>query len=597
VEVKLTKHEMPATSEAPTVPPAANQEGVATLDPRGDAGDGNDRIIRSEAAPAIPGYEIVEELGRGGMGLVYKARQIKLDRLVALKVLPQQTGNDPTFIERFSREARALAKLNHPHIVTVHDFGQAEGWSYFIMEYVDGINLRQRLRTGPIPPAVTLSIITQVCDSLQYAHDEGIVHRDIKPENILLDKKGRVKIADFGIAKLLLRKPVDFTLTGPMQVIGTLNYMAPEQLQNPLGLDHRADIYSLGVVFYEMLTGELPQGRFAPPSAKAEVDERLDEVVFRALENEPDLRYQTARDLQAALQAFEDSKPAKNRKVSHYPEADTAALEVEQAPAAPRPIGLLILTALALIIWPIGLVLLLPVAFWLGFTLPSRDRGAVIWQQVQKAESLIRAGARATGLVYLYRTVCTTTIWVNLFSLLGLVCVLQPFFPLAELQVMDLNRRAVPFAFVYGYQCPPGLVLAAVFASLLLVHFVSSFVPDVPLWRSILTMVAGVAVIGTIWSASTIHEGWTGGGQQYHYRLWDYDVAVNVEFNPTRFHVGEKTTTVNLLGGQGTPMKFTLPSVGYITYGVIGLGAGICFLGIVQVRGSLKRWYSAGTKA
>src|SRR5438067_720504 len=132
------------------------------------------------------------------MGGVYKAHQTKLDRLVALKVLPLETGSDPAFAERFSREARALAKLNHRNIVTVHDFGQAAGHSYFIMEYVDGMNLRWRLRAGPLTPQEVVQIVVQICDALQYAHDEGIVHRDIKPENILLDRKGRVKIADFG---------------------------------------------------------------------------------------------------------------------------------------------------------------------------------------------------------------------------------------------------------------------------------------------------------------------------------------------------------------------------------------------------------------
>src|SRR5262249_33439919 len=153
---------------------------------------------------------------------------------------------------------------------------------YLLMEFVDGVNLRQLIRTGKLPPQEALKIVPQVCEALQFAHDEGVVHRDIKPENILLDKKGRVKIADFGIAKMLGRKPAEYTLTGPWQVVGTLHYMAPEQMEKPLTVDHRADIYSLGVVFYEMLTGELPLGRFVPPSQKVQVDIRLDEVVLHA---------------------------------------------------------------------------------------------------------------------------------------------------------------------------------------------------------------------------------------------------------------------------------------------------------------------------
>src|SRR5712692_9194174 len=135
------------------------------------------------------------------MGAVYKARQPGLDRLVALKILPPDAGRDPAFAERFTREARALAKLNHPNIVGVYDFGQTDGQYYLIMEFVDGLNLRQVLRAGELKPQEALRIVPQICEALQFAHDEGIVHRDIKPENILLDKKGRVKIADFGDRK------------------------------------------------------------------------------------------------------------------------------------------------------------------------------------------------------------------------------------------------------------------------------------------------------------------------------------------------------------------------------------------------------------
>ncbi|HJT76857.1 MAG TPA: serine/threonine-protein kinase, partial [Gemmataceae bacterium] len=245
-----------------------------------------------ELAAHFPQLEVLELLGQGGMGAVYKARQPHLDRLVALKILPPEAGQDPAFVERFTREARALARLSHPHIVAVHDFGQADGLYYFLMEYVDGVNLRQLLEAGPLEPRQALLIVPQICDALHYAHGEGVVHRDIKPENILLDRKGRVKIADFGLAKLLGRGPADFTLTSSRQVMGTLHYMAPEQMERPLEVDHRADIYSLGVVFYEMLTGELPLGRFDPPSKKSQVDVRLDEVVFRALEKEPERRYQ-----------------------------------------------------------------------------------------------------------------------------------------------------------------------------------------------------------------------------------------------------------------------------------------------------------------
>src|SRR5262249_40306460 len=157
----------------------------------------------AELARHFPQLEMLALLGQGGMGAVYKARQTKLDRLVAVKILPPEVARDPAFAERFMREARSLARLNHPHIVTVHDFGDVEGLYYFTMEYVDGQNLRKLLQAGPLPAEATLGIVRQLCDALQYAHDVGLVHRDIKPENILLDHKGRVKVADFGLAKLV----------------------------------------------------------------------------------------------------------------------------------------------------------------------------------------------------------------------------------------------------------------------------------------------------------------------------------------------------------------------------------------------------------
>jgi predicted Ser/Thr protein kinase len=259
---------------------------------------------KADLARFFPNLEILELLGQGGMGAVYKARQPALDRMVALKILPAEAGHDPAFTERFTREARALAKLSHPNIVTVYDFGQGGGLYYFIMEYVDGLNLREVLRGGQLEPKQALRIVPQICEALQFAHDEGVVHRDIKPENILLDKKGRVKIADFGIAKLLGRNQDAFTLTGPWQVVGTAHYMAPEQMDNPLAVDHRADIYSLGVVFYEMLTGKLPVGRFPPPSKQVQVDVRLDDVVLKSLEQEPARRYQHVSEVKTQVEAI-----------------------------------------------------------------------------------------------------------------------------------------------------------------------------------------------------------------------------------------------------------------------------------------------------
>ncbi len=257
-----------------------------------------------EVARLFPQLEILTFIGKGGMGAVYKARQPGLDRLVALKILPPQVASGPGFAERFNREARALARLSHPNIVAVHEFGQVNGLPFFIMEFVDGLNLRQLERTRKLSAREALQIVPQICEALQFAHDEGIVHRDIKPDNILLDKKGRVKIADFGIAKLMGHE-AEADLTATKGIIGTPNYMAPEQVEKPETVDHRADIFALGVVFYEMLTGELPLGKFAPPSAgRVEVDVRLDEVVLRALEKKPELRYQQASQVKTAVETI-----------------------------------------------------------------------------------------------------------------------------------------------------------------------------------------------------------------------------------------------------------------------------------------------------
>ena len=237
----------------------------------------------AEISRLFPQLEILKLIGRGGMGAVYQARQPKLDRLVALKILPASAATDPGFKERFEREAKALARLNHPNIVAVYDFGTAGELGFLVMEFVDGSNLREVGRTRRLSPQQALQVVPQICEALQFAHNEGIVHRDIKPENLLLDAKGRVKIADFGIAKIIGPQPDQIALTGGKDVIGTPHYMAPEQLERPQSVDHRADIFSLGVVFYELLTGELPLGRFPAPSETSGVDPRLDDVVFRTL--------------------------------------------------------------------------------------------------------------------------------------------------------------------------------------------------------------------------------------------------------------------------------------------------------------------------
>ena len=330
----------------------------------------------SDLEPSFPQLEILELIGQGGMGAVYKARQKELDRIVALKILPTDIGKDGAFAERFSREAKALAKLNHPGIVTIHDFGKVELPSthgmaplprghaarkdnqmdnpstnvrrnplyFFLMEYVDGVNIRQLLHDGRVSPREALAIVPQICDALQFAHDHGIVHRDIKPENILMDRRGNVKVADFGLAKIVARwesnadskpdknkppteKPSSLTVSG--KIMGTPKYMSPEQIKAPGEVDHRADIYALGVVLYQMLTGELPDKQWQPPSKKVSVDIRLDEIVLRALDRDPNLRYQSVSEFKTQIDTLSESTG----------DADTTKPNTHQEPEpAPYPL-------------------------------------------------------------------------------------------------------------------------------------------------------------------------------------------------------------------------------------------------------------------
>lgn len=341
---------LPADTPQGLCPRCVLSVGLAThTEATGESGPHGTKVLKpapalEDIAKRFPQLEILECLGRGGMGVVYRARQPKLNRLVALKILAPEKGADPKFAERFAREAQALARLNHPNIVTVHDFGEADGMFYVLMEYVDGVTLRQLLREGRMKPEEALAIVPPICEALQYAHERGVVHRDIKPENVLLDKEGRVKIADFGIAKIMEgrdaspRRPGGderpagpagpANLTGAQDVMGTPHYMAPEQVEKPQLVDHRADIYSLGVVFYEMLTGELPLGKFQPPSRKVQIDVRLDEVVLRALEKEPERRYQHASVLKTDVETIAQTGKSEiaNRKSEIPPRFSRAAV-------------------------------------------------------------------------------------------------------------------------------------------------------------------------------------------------------------------------------------------------------------------------------
>src|SRR5688572_6789411 len=329
-----------------------------------------------EIAKFFPQLDIIECLGRGGMGVVYKARQPRLNRLVALKILAPEREKDPAFAGRFEKEAQALARLSHPNIVTIHDFGEAGGMYYLLMEFVDGVTLRQLLNTERVSPREALAIVPQICDALQFAHDHGIVHRDIKPENILLDRLGRVKVADFGLAKIIegwdapLGRPNrssqrdDPTLTEAAQqhrptselteagkVMGTPQYMAPEQVSHPAEVDHRADIYALGVVFYQMLTGELPGKRLEPPSKKVQIDVRLDEIVLRALEQKPELRYQQASVLKTQVETISAEAP---KSEIHNPKPESPPRLSRFQSVALTALDILVAVLLVLVGWAVN---------------------------------------------------------------------------------------------------------------------------------------------------------------------------------------------------------------------------------------------------
>lgn len=272
-----------------------------------------------ELSRQFPDLEFIELVGTGGMGCVYRAIQKKLDRTVAVKILPKELAGDPLFAERFSREARAMARLNHPNIVAVHDFGVAGDLHFLIMEYMDGMNLRELLDAGDLSPQDALTVFEQVCAALAYAHREGVVHRDIKPENILFDRNGHLALADFGLARLAMDTNAAVSLTQTRQAMGTLNYMAPEQWENPKTVDQRADIYALGVLLYELLTGRIPRGSFPPAASLADVPDVVDKVINKALQSDAAARYVSVEALSDELTASSGESAANSHRTLWQP--------------------------------------------------------------------------------------------------------------------------------------------------------------------------------------------------------------------------------------------------------------------------------------
>ncbi|MEM7144141.1 MAG: protein kinase [Verrucomicrobiota bacterium] len=248
-------------------------------------------------------YHIEHLIAQGGMGAVYRGIQTKLDRPIAIKILPRYFGADKGYAERFELEAKAMARLTHNNIVGVFDYGESSDgrFLYFIMEFVEGSNLHERILEGPLSENEAITILRQACSALQYAHENGVIHRDIKPANLLLDQSGQVKIADFGLAKMPAGD-VDDT------VFGTPEYIAPEALVEGVEIDHRSDIFSLGVLTYELLIGEPPRGEFQLPSVRrTDLDPRLDDIILHTIAPDPDARYDRVSEIEAALSAIQST--------------------------------------------------------------------------------------------------------------------------------------------------------------------------------------------------------------------------------------------------------------------------------------------------
>jgi serine/threonine protein kinase len=256
----------------------------------------------AELKPLFPGYEIESLIATGGMGAVYCAVQKSLDRTVALKILPQEFSKDAAFCEGFEAEAKAMARLNHPNLIGVYDFGEVNGMLYIIMEFVQGQSIYHSAHGRAIDPGEVIRLVTAVCSGLAHAHENGIIHRDIKPSNILLDLNAQPKIGDFGLAR-----PIERKIQEGEEIFGTPHYTAPEVVNAPHSVDYRADIFSVGVMLHELLTGKLPADDPRPPSAIAHCDRRFDGIVRRATHTNPAGRYSSAAEMAKDLAIIANS--------------------------------------------------------------------------------------------------------------------------------------------------------------------------------------------------------------------------------------------------------------------------------------------------
>jgi serine/threonine protein kinase len=314
----------------------------------------------AEAARLFPQYEICGLVGRGAMGAVFRARQVALDREVAIKLLPLEVSVDRDFADRFVREARAMAKLSHPNIISVYNFGTTdEGHLFFVMEYVEGADLLQLIRNDELTPAKAVAVAGQVCTALAYAHGKGVIHRDIKPANVMVNSEGVAKVADFGLARLNDANVDQYGQTVTGTIMGTEEYMAPEQKRG-MAVDHRADIFSMGVMLYEMICKEPPQGAFEPLSERVGCDARIDEIVLKAMNRTPEDRFQSATDMKIALDASCAPLPASRQLRQRSPTTNIVVNRpYQEAPPEKSPVGKSVAITLAVVL-AIGAAIFFP---------------------------------------------------------------------------------------------------------------------------------------------------------------------------------------------------------------------------------------------
>lgn len=254
-----------------------------------------------ELQQLLPAYDVLSFIAKGGMGAVYKAHQKSLERNVAIKILPREFGEDHGFRRRFEDEAKAMAKLNHPNLISVYDFGEVDHMLYIVMEFVDGKSFHESFHGRAIAEKEVAHLVAGICEGLAHAHEAGILHRDIKPANILLDSKNRPKIGDFGLARLTEETE------GEGIIYGTPDYIAPEVIKNPGAVDTRSDVFSTGVILYELLTGKLPEKRYIPASQIEDVDPRFDKIVRRATHPSPMLRFANGEAMASDLKTLQDA--------------------------------------------------------------------------------------------------------------------------------------------------------------------------------------------------------------------------------------------------------------------------------------------------